>query len=191
MHKDTLRAYSRLVYGDLKGYLIALKRLEPQIASSGLDRKIRTLRTNKLKEWRELREAALFAYLMSERLGTPIRIAKGENSDYDFVASWRSGDATHFAPVQLKEVVPEYVNPAATIEGVIASLTKYTSSGDLTVAIHLNKRTEFDIREIHAPRLAISSLWMFGSISADRSRRGLWGDLLDQPTGSEHAYPTA
>jgi hypothetical protein len=191
MCSANLRAYSALEYGDPMGFLLKLRELEPSIASSGLDRRLRTLRTNKLKPWRELREAALFSHFMSERIGVPVLIARGEAQDYDFVATWEAEGTRHFTPVQIKEVVPEYLNPRAAIEGVIASLTKYADSPDLTVAIHLNKRATFDIREIKVPSLSIASLWMFGAISPDSALWGLWGDFMEQPAGTEHVYPAA
>lgn len=191
MCSDRLRAYSALEYGDPKGFLLKLGELEPKIASSGLDRRVRTLRTNDLKPWRELREAALFAHFMSERIGTPIRIAKDEKQDYDTVVTWQSGDNRLFSPVQIKEIVPEYVNPDADLESVIASLSKYVSSPDLTVAIHLNKRYEIDLLKIEVPKLPIASLWMFAAISPSGRRWGLWGDFLTEPTGTEHDYPVA
>ena len=78
--------------------------------TSDLPEAVRTLRTNSLREWKEAREAALFCVGMSERMGTPIRLAKSENHDYDFVATWLKDDTRHFAPVQLKEVVPSHIN---------------------------------------------------------------------------------
>ena len=140
MTSDRIRAYSALEYGDPTGFLHKLDELEPRVASSNMDRKVRTLRTNSLKPWRELREAALFSHFMSERIGVPILIAKGEDQDYDFVATWQSGDTRTFSPVQIKEIVPEDLNPSADLEKVITSLSKYASSTDLTIAIPLNRR---------------------------------------------------
>ena len=191
MCSDRNRAYSALEYGDPKGFLLKLREIELKIASSALDRNTRTLRTNELKPWRELREAALFSHFMGERIGTPIRIAKSEDQDYDFISTWQSGNSRVFSPVQIKEIVPVYLNPSVKIEEVIASLSKYVSSPDLTVAIHLNKRIQFDLSSIKVPKLSIASLWMFGAISPDSSRWGLWGDLLEQPVGTEHVYPVA
>ena len=191
MSNDRVRLYSSLAYGDPSGFLLKLRELEPKIASSGIDRTLRTLRTNALKPWRELREAALFSHFMSERLGSRVRIAKSESQDYDFVASWEFGDTRMFSPVQIKELVPEHLNPHAERERVMASLSKYVSSPDLTVAIHLNKRIQFDLSSIEVPNLSIASLWLFGSISPDSSRWGLWGDLLAEPLGTQHDYPVA
>ena len=191
MGSDRVRAYSALEYGDPKGFLLKLREVESKIASSGLDRKVRTLRTNDLKSWRELREAALFSHFMSDRIGTPIRIAKGEAQDYDFVATWESGGSRIFSPVQIKEIVPEYLNPNTELEKVIESLSKYASSQDLTIAIHLNKRIQFDLSAIRVPKLSIASLWIFGAVSPDARRWGLWGVFLAEAVGTEHVYPVA
>jgi hypothetical protein len=191
MSLDRVRAFSALKYGDPKGYLAKLREMEPRIAKSGLPRKVRTLRTHELKPWRELREAALFCHFMSERIGTEVRIAKGEAQDYDAVATWEDGAVRKFAPIQIKEVVPSYLNPNADLATVIASLTKYVDSADLTVAVHLNKQATFVPASIAIPKLPVRSLWVFGAVSADASRWNLWGDLLNQSLITEHAYPNA
>ena len=191
MSVDRLRTFSALEYGDPRGYLIKLREMEPRVAKSGLARKVRTLRTHDLKQWRELREAALFCHFMSERIGTEVRIAKGEAQDYDAVATWQEQDVRKFAPIQIKEVVPSYLNSNANLESVIASLSKYVDSSDLTVAVHLNKQVRFIPASITIPQLPVRSLWVFGSISPDASRWNLWGDLLNQPAVTEHAYPAA
>jgi hypothetical protein len=183
--------YSSLEYGDPRGFLVKLRAIEPAISASGLSLKVRTLRTNATKSWREFREAALFAHFMSERIGTPVRIAKVENQDYDCIATWERGGERVFSPVQIKEVVPAYVNPSAQIEDVIASLKKYVSSPDLSVAIHLNKTCQVDILKLQVPKLSIGSLWVFSCIAPGGSRWGLWGDLMREPKGTDHAYPVA
>jgi hypothetical protein len=190
MRDARLRLFSSLEYRDPRVFLMRLRELEREIASSALDIKIRALRTNELKPWRELREAALFAHFMSERIGTRVGIARGEAQDYDFVATWESAEGRHYAPVQIKEVVPPFLNPDAQLSAVIESLKKYTDSADLTVAIHLNTRAHIDLRD-PAPKLSLASLWVFGAIAPGAARWGLWGDLLDAPTGTEHDYPTA
>lgn len=191
MSVERLRAFSTLEYGDPKGYLIKLRELERRIVKSGLPRKVRTLRTQELKPWRELREAALFCHFMGERLGTEVRIAKGEAQDYDVVAAWEDGDVRKFAPIQIKEVVPSYLNPNTDLETVISSLAKYVDSSDLTVAVHLNKQVTFVPASITIPKLPVRSLWVFGTVSRNATRWNLWGDLLNQPAITEHVYPSA
>lgn len=189
MNHSRLREFQRGEFRDPTRFLIALRALEPKVANSSLDARVKQLRTNNLKEWREAREAALFCYGMAQRIGQPIYLCRGESQDYDFVASWVTGSEQHFAPVQLKEVVPEPLNPNSSIEKVIQSLTKYVDSEDLTVAIHLNRQVHFDPKTLAIPQLRIAALWVFGSISPDQSEWGLWGNFLEQPEGTRFAYP--
>jgi hypothetical protein len=116
-------------------------------------------------------------------------MSRGESQDFDFVASWSVDNTQHFAPVQLKEVVPEPLNPNATVEQIVESLAKYVDSEDLTVAIHLNRQAHFDPTVLSVPPLKIAALWVFASISPDQSQWGLWGNFLEQPEGSRFAYP--
>lgn len=176
-------------FRDPRQFLVEIRKLESWIVASELSHKAKSLRTNSLKEWREIREAAIFCYGMGQRIGQPVFLSRGESQDYDFIASWTLGEVQNFAPVQLKEVVPEDVNATASIEKVICSLTKYVDSKDLTVAIHLNQRVRFDARELVVPPLPIAALWVFGSISPDQSEWGLWGNFLEKSEGSRFIYP--
>lgn len=189
MDRSRLRAIQSSEFRDPKQFLIELRKVEPQLAASGLDPKVKRLRTNKLKEWRETRDAALFCYGMGQRIGQPVFLARGESQDYDFIASWVVGDEQHFAPVQLKEVVPADLNGTASLERTIRSLTKYVDSEELTVAIRLNRQEHFDPRTVVIPSLRIAALWVFGSISPNQSEWGLWGNFLEEPEGSRFAYP--
>ncbi|MGV8990120.1 MAG: hypothetical protein ACOH1Q_01825 [Thiobacillus sp.] len=179
----------RSEFRDPRQFLVEIRKLEYLIAASELSQKAKRLRTNNLKEWREIREAAVFCFGMGQRIGQPVFLSRGESQDYDFIATWTLGEVQNFAPVQLKEVVPEEVNATASIEKVIGSLTKYVDSKDLTVAIHLNRQVHFDALELVIPPLPIAALWIFGSISPDQSEWGLWGNFLEKPEGSRFAYP--
>ena len=160
------------------------------MARAKLPSAVKTLRTNSLKEWREAREAAIFCIGIGQRMGEKVFLARSEASDYDFVASWISGDTRHFAPVQLKEVVPADVNAAASLQATIDSLPrKYVDSADLTVAIYLNRKLRFGASELRIPRMRIAALWIFGGLAPDGSQWGLWGDFLNQTKGTQFAYP--
>ena len=179
----------QLEYRDSEEFLRALRALELDVASSSLDAKVKALRTNKLKHWKEAREAALFCHGMSQKMGVPISFCPEEAQDYDFIATWTLDDVQHFVPVQLKELVPENLNDNSCIERVLQGLTKYVDSEDLTVAIYLNRAMSFDLNNITIPSLSIGALWVFGSISADQSSWGLWGNLLEQSEGIRFEYP--
>jgi hypothetical protein len=185
-----LRALQKVEFCDPKPFLINLKNLEPHVAASDIDPRVKQLRTNGLKEWRETREAALFCYGMGQRIGQTVYLARGESQDYDFIASWVVGNEQHLAPVQLKEVVPEGLNPNASLQQTINSLAKYADSSDLTVAIHLNRIERFDPSSVNVPSLGIAALWIFASITPDRSQWGLWGNFLEKPEGTRFEYPT-
>ena len=189
MDRAWLRAVQKLEFRNPAHFLIKIRSVERQLAESDAPPKIKKLRTNPLKEWRELRDAALFCYGMGQRIGQPIYFAKGESQDYDFVASWAVGREQHFAPVQLKEVVPPELNSTATLQKTVDALTRYVDSKELTVAIHLTQQTRFEPSKLSIPPLKIAALWVFGSISPDQSAWGLWGNFLEQPEYSKFAYP--
>ena len=129
---------------------------------------------------------------MGQRLGHKVCFAAHEDQDYDFIASWIVGDERHFAPVQLKEVVPVERNPQASIEAILAGLAKYTDSDELTVAIHLNQKGRFEPSLLEVPELRIGSLWVFGSTAADQSLWALWGNFTkSEPYGTQFSYPEA
>ncbi len=152
------------------------------------------MRTNGLKSERELRDAALFCVGMSHVLGTDVWLAPVEAQDHDFVTSWRIGDVQHFCPVQLKEVVPQHLNPAASIAGVLEKLSRYPDSRDVSVAIKFNQCGRFDPACLRVPEnLAIGGLWVFGAIAEDQSMCGLWGDFLqtgNETIGISYSYPS-
>jgi len=189
MNRSRLREFQRREFRDPAQFLSGLRAVELEISESPLSPHAKHLRTNGLKEWREAREAALFCHGMAQRIGQPIHTSRGESQDYDFVATWAVDGTQHFAPVQLKEVVPESLNLNASVEQIVQSLTQYVDSEDLTVAIHLNRQVHFDPKALSVPPLRFAALWVFASISPDQSEWGLWGNFLEQPEGSRFAYP--
>lgn len=189
MDRAWLRAAQKLEFRDPARFLVNLRRIEAEISASDTPKKIKNLRTNELKEWRELREGAIFCYGMGQRIGQTVYIGKGESQDYDFVASWIVGRERHLAPVQLKEVVPADLNSKASLQATVGALTKYVDSGDLTVAIHFNRQSHFDPKEIIVPPLNIAALWVFGAVTGDQATWGLWGNFLEEPLGFRFEYP--
>ena len=69
MEKVRLRQFAKLAYGDPRGFLAALRRLEWAVAVSPTPERIKTLRTQGLKPKREMRDAAIFCVGISERIG--------------------------------------------------------------------------------------------------------------------------
>jgi hypothetical protein len=185
------RAFASLAYRDPRAVLVDLRRAEREVASLDVPFAVRNLRTRDLRPLRELREACAFCYGMSECTGQKFYVAHVEAQDYDAVAMWVRDDVQSFAPIQIKEVVPHEVNPAASVQPVIHGLKKYANSQDLTVAIHLNRMVKgFNSSEISVPRLNIAALWMFGAIARDQSRWAIWGNFLGEPEAAEFSCPT-
>ena len=189
MDRTWVRSAQKLEFKNPSLFLANIRGIERELATSDSPKKIKNLRTNSLKEWRELRDAALFCHGMGQRIGQTVYFAKGESQDYDFVASWVVGEEQHLAPVQLKEVVPPELNPEATLQKTVNALAKYVDSEQLTVAIRLNQQTRFEPAQLSIPPLNIAALWVFAAISPDQSAWGLWGNFLEQLECSHFAYP--
>ncbi|KUZ14711.1 hypothetical protein WS50_16355 [Burkholderia territorii] len=189
MDRAWLRYAQKLEYQDPAPLLRRLRKVELEIAKSAIPEKIRKLRTNDLKEYRELREAAIFCYGMSQRIGQTVYVGRGESQDYDFVASWVVDDKQHLAPVQLKEVVPADLNPKSSVQATVDALKKYVDSEQLTVAIHLNRQISFDPGRLVIPTLNIAALWVFASLAPDQSVWALWGNFMETFSGTRYEYP--
>ena len=166
-----------------------LRRIEQGIATSDLHPKVKSLRTHSLKREREIRDACLFCYGMSCRLGQPVWVYPKEDADFDFVAAWEVGGERHFAPTQLKELVSSKLNSKATLQEIIDGLAKYQVSDQLTVAIHLNRVGRFEPEKLAVPKLGLAALWLFGAVTEDQSRWRLYGNILQEAEFSEFEYP--
>ena len=155
MDLSRIRAIQRSEFRDPERFLVTLAKLEPRLAASNLDSKVKQLRTNNLKQWHEARQAAIFCYGMAQKMERPIYLCREAAQDYDFVASYVEDETQYFVPVQLKEVVPDSLNATSSVQEIIRSLTKYVDSKDLTVAIYLNRQVHFDPKTLIVPPLRI------------------------------------
>ena len=191
MSNIRLRALSKLQYVDPCKLLVRLRVLEREVATASIAPKVRAMRTNGLKAFREMREAAIFCYLIGERMSTKVLLAHGESEDYDFVARWLEANEVRYTPVQIKELVPETLNAEATMCKLIEGLHKYADSSELVVVVHVNRVMHFDPNELEIPSLPIAGLWAFAAIAPDQNEWALWGDLLQTREGTRHAYPAA
>lgn len=186
MSKIRINQFAQLKYHDPRPILVRLREVEIEVSGSNLSPEVKHLRTNALKPDREKREAALFCHGIGQRIGETVYLAWSEAQDHDFITLRTGG----YAPVQLKEVVPTHLNPAASVQNVINGLVKYVDSEELVVAIHLNQRLRFDPSSVHIPELRIRQLWIFFAISEDQSEWGLCGNLLESAEVTIFSYPT-
>lgn len=173
------RQFERLEWVDPRQVLINLRWLEAQLPET-MNEKVRRLRTNQLKEWREARAAALFSYGIGKAvLGTSTQVAKVENRDFDFVMRWGDAKANYYYPVQLKELPPEDLDPHVVVGDILDKLSKYSGPQNLSVAVLINRRMRFEHRPVDsAYKLRLLELWYFGCASEDQSRWFLYGSAL-------------
>ncbi|MEZ5998339.1 MAG: hypothetical protein R3B98_06560 [Hyphomonas sp.] len=195
MRKDCIRLneFARLEYRDPNEVLKNFRSLELRLMGIQTDEHVMRLRTGGLKSAREMRLAALFCAGMTSLAGIKIWFADVENQDFDFVTMWVSGDTQSFAPVQLKEVVPQDLNPNASINDVFRSLRRYSDPSDLVVVVGLSQETRFDPATVDIPEdLNLGELWIFGALTPDHSKWGLWGDFTKGTVDRGHVfeYPT-
>ena len=190
--KITERKLQSLTWVEPKQVLLNLRLLELNLPSN-VDEKVRRLRTNELKEWREARTAVLFAYGIGEQvLRTPTLVAKSEEKDYDFVMRWNENGVDCYFPVQLKELPPDDLNSDVHLDDILAGLSKYSGLDDLSVVVAISRRMRFEYRPWSAAaKPKIRELWYFGCVSKDQSRWFLYGSALRNDAAYyEFDYPT-
>jgi hypothetical protein len=189
MNEINLREWEKLDYFNPEFILRELKKIEIKYADAPIGQKVRNLRTNNLKAIREGREAALFCIGISKYMGKKVNFSPTEQSDFDFVVRWLEGDTMNYTPVQLKELVPEHLNPVAELNHLLSKLIKYTDSSRLIVAIHINRTIHLDISALDVPKFKLAGLYTFASVSKDQKNWVLHGDLLGNIQETPFEYP--
>lgn len=188
MDRAALNEAKSLVYRDPEIALVELREIELLAAASDVSESVRTLRTNDLKNVREYRQAAIFCHGISFFLKQKVLFCPTDRHDHDFIATWQVDDERHFVPVQLKELVPEHLNPKSTLDEIVKKLSKYKSSTDLTVVIFLNREGSFNPSRLALPaNIQISGLWIVTRIGDDRWR--LVGDWVNCLQHVDFDYP--
>jgi hypothetical protein len=117
-----------------------------------------------------------------------VEFASVEHDDYDAVIRWRRGNEAFFTPIQLKEHVPEKLNPDATLRSLLEGLSRCFSSSDLVVVVYLNRRFRLPLNPIYCPHLKLGGVYLIGGVT--KVRWILIGDLLEESAGiSYFDYP--
>jgi hypothetical protein len=185
-----INEWSKLHFVDPAVVLPQFRKIQLQVAASDLEDRVKNLRTQKLRQHRERWEAAIFCFGMSKMKGVPVYVASYEKSDYDAVAKLVEGNTPSFIPIQIKEVVPEDLNPETDINKEIAKLSRrYPVSNDTAVVIHVTRPGQLQLPSLKVPSLNIASLWLIGASTPDQSKWFLAGNLLDKPQILEFDYP--
>lgn len=174
-----LREWMKLAYYDPVPLLISLREFQLSGALDGVPYEIAALRTRELKPYLEMRQCAMFAYLMGRVTQTLVSVAYEEASDYDAVMHHRVGDEVRFVPVQMKELPPDFLPSTKGLQDLVNSLKrKYPTSPDLTVAIHLNRSTTFRLQDLDLSGLNLGGLWLFGGCDDTAISWRVIGNLL-------------
>lgn len=158
--------------------------IELMMARSDLSEKVKTLRTHRLRPFGERRQAAIFSYLIGRFTGLEVQFALFEAEDHDAIVQWRDSDTVNYVPLQLKELVPDNLNPQQTIDSILEGLAgKYRTSGDLVVGVFLNRRGRLDLESFPFPEMPIRELWFFGNAIPDGSQWFICGNILAKDRG--------
>ena len=183
-----LRTWAKQTFYDPEPVLRNLRDVEIQLARSNTPDLIKRLRTGRLKSEREARDALLFTHGMATVVGAKVYVAPGETEDCDFVTRAAVGDTIHYACVQLKELVPEDLNPSQSLEGLVAEI-EHLPRSDAVLAIRLNRRARIDYDKLAEVRVPFAELWYFWAASPDSSSWRIFGDAMGQPSVHEFSYP--
>ena len=165
-----------------------MREVEIQLAHTETPDLVRRLRTGKLKSDREARDALLFAQGMAGVVGAKVYVAPGEAEDCDFITRATVRDTTFFSCVQLKELVPDDLNPSQSFNSLIAEVAELPRS-DAILAIRLNRRGRIDYTELAAARVSFAELWYLWAASPDSGSWCLFGNAMGQPALYEFQYP--
>ena len=141
------------------------------------------LRGKNQKGLREHVQAAIFAWLISQSQSIEgIEIAPTDIDDHDAIFRWFVRPGAHaYAPIQLKELVPQHVTTKGSLQELIDRLPeKYPDSPQLIVAIsHSRANTGGKIEIRIPPKLKIAGLYVFGSCSEDGALQFVTGNLVE------------
>lgn len=187
-----LNAWKNLRFLDPERVLIGLRDIATTYPLSEFSYEFSSLRRRDVRQFGEGRQAALFCYAMSKMVDVPVWFAPTEASDYDIVARFIRNDVAHYAPVQLKELVPARVNATANLQVELDKLSKYADSADLVVAFHVNRDIRLEPNDLRLPQGAIAQLWLYAATAPDQSSWVVFGDLLGpRPARLDFFYPGA
>lgn len=125
----------------------------------------------------------------SSVLRAEVYLALVEDQDFDCVAQYIIEDTRYYTPIQIKEFVPEHLNPNGSLQAELEKLGKYVDSCDLVVAIYLNRQFHLEIEAIRIPEIKVAELWFFGAVAPDASQFMLWGNMLKDPASFTYGYP--
>ena len=143
------------------------------------------LLNRRVRDISEDRRCAIFCHGAGQVLDKNILFAPHEKSDYDYIGAYEHEGAVLRFPIQLKQLVPDRLNPSTTLQNEIDKLKKYSGSSDLVVAIHINRKVHVKPLDLDVSGLKIKEIWLFGQFDQSSQNWLLFGNLM---TPSPNAY---
>lgn len=173
-----VREWEMLQFIDPEQVLAGFRAFATTYPLHELPYKVASLRIRDLRQFGESRQCALFCHGLSQVLGQKVSYAQSERADYDFVARFPKDGMLHYWPIQMKELVPEELDPHANLQAELNKLEKYVDSTDLVVAVHINRVATIHLSELVMPRASIGALWFFGANDLTQNTWTIVGNLL-------------
>ena len=172
------RSWSSLSYLDPEKVLVNFHQVANDYPLDEIAYKVRSLRVRELRKVQESRQAALFAFGLGKCLEVPIQYALSEEQDYDAIVRYQLESGVIYLPLQLKEWVPDFLNPKSTLQSELDKLGKYVDSSDLAVAIHLNRDANVQVKDLELPVGKVGGLWFYGAVEPQQAKWFTFGNLL-------------
>jgi len=156
-------------------------------------KQIQTWRARRFDKYRFREQAAIFCYglrSLAPRCSWAIAMWPEVQSDIDCVFRCRCpwDKEEKYKTVQLKELVPDDVNPIASLQDILDELDKYADDSDLAVGIYLNRDVEVHFGTLRLPKKFIGQIWLFGQDQLPGTYF-LLGDLMRQWRRSQFSHP--
>ena len=177
--------WSKLSYYNPTKMLVGLDELFDSSGIKKYKHPADILLNRRVRDISEDRRCAIFCHGAGQVLGKKILFASHEKSDYDYVGAYEHEGAILRFPIQLKQLVPDRLNPSTDLQAEIDKLKKYSGFSDLVVAIHINRKIHIKPLGLDISGLKIKEIWLFGQFAQNNQDWLLFGNLM---TANPNAY---
>lgn len=185
-------AWASLKYVNPTKFLLGMDKMFDDLGIRKYKNPSDILLDRRVREIAEDRRCAIFCHGAGQALGTKILFASHESADYDYVGAYQHNGSIYRFPIQLKQLVPDRLNPPTSLQREIAKLRKYPDSQDLVVAIHINRKIHIKPQELDTSGLKVKEIWIYGQLQSHSDTWLLFGNLMaDEPNAYTFQLPAA